>query len=166
MPRYKDQDGYEVKCREDFVSKATYRHYIAAYRKIDARPLADHQSRAMIVRGIPVSSEGGDVLCALGLIKRQAAVGLSVERLHEVRTHLAICLRALEDDPVRFDRFRWFKRNLYKALRYRRGHVCAEAILDFIDDWLIKILETENPFIPAPRQLTRELAVYGEKYGQ
>jgi hypothetical protein len=38
-------------------------------------------------------------------------------------------------------------------------------LLDFVDDWLIRILEHGNVYIPPPRQLVSQLRTYGEKYG-
>jgi hypothetical protein len=164
VPREKiDRDGYRVRRRDEFLTNAGYQHYIKAYKIIDARPSEAAPGRRR-PRHHTMRVEKVFEAVAQGLINRASSPSHG-RPVAEVRAHIAVCMTALGDSPVHFDRFKWFKRNLYKALRYSRGYIREEALLDFVDDWLIRILEHGNVYIPPPRQLVSQLRTYGEKYG-
>lgn len=161
MPKQIDRDGYCVLTRDDFVSEATYRHYKDAYNMIDARPTGRRAgSRVTHNRRAASWDQSGD----LGIV-RERGPGYNQRDLSEMRQHISVCMGALEEDARRFGRFKWFKRNLYRALRYRRGTIREEVLLDMIDDYLIKILKDPDAFIPRPRHLASELRARGDKYG-
>jgi hypothetical protein len=167
-----DRDGYRVREKSEFTSPGIYKHYINAYRRIDARldrgtPRGRLYGPGEVARRAAsiVNERSKEAWQASGSRQPSLPPPHLPNDISEVREHLAVCIRGLEEDPKRFERFKWFKRNLYKGLRYCRGRVRPEAILDFVDDWLIKILENDQVFIPRPRMMASKLVAYGEKYG-
>ncbi len=170
-------DGYRQ--RHQFHSPGIEAHFQKALKTLDAHPI--RPSRRRIAAPWGRAKQADSIICFYGdedtmnttMATSQYGVrpaslpaDMQPRNLHEVRTHINVCMRGLEEDVKRFERFKWFKRNLYKALIYFRGRVRAEALLDFIDDYLIKILEDEQCFIPPPRRLATELIHYGEQYGR